>query len=67
MITVILIPQISVLLAPNGVAIFEIGHTQADAVHDLASRSGLFSELRHDLAGKPRALRFSLGIGKSNG
>lgn len=63
----ILIPQIPALLAPGGTAIFEIGHTQADAVHDLATASGLSTELRHDLAGKPRALRFSLGIGLSNG
>jgi release factor glutamine methyltransferase len=63
----ILIPQIPALLAPGGTAIFEIGHTQANAVHDLATASGLSTELRHDLAGKPRALRFSLGIGLSNG
>lgn len=59
----ILIPQIPALLAPHGVAIFEIGHMQADAVGDLATRAGLSTELRRDLAGKPRALRFSLGIG----
>ena len=63
----ILLPQIPALLAPQGIAIFEIGHTQAAAVSDLASHSGLSTELRHDLAGKPRALRFSLGIGLSNG
>lgn len=59
----ILIPQIPSLLAPNGIAIFEIGHSQADAVSDLARQSGLSTEMRRDLAGKPRALRFSLGIG----
>lgn len=63
----ILIPLIPALLSPNGTAIFEIGHTQADAVHDLASSYGLSTELRCDLAGKPRTLRFSLGIGGSNG
>jgi release factor glutamine methyltransferase len=63
----ILIPQIPSLLSPNGTAIFEIGHTQAGAVHDLASTAGLSTEMRRDLAGKPRALRFSLGIGGSNG
>lgn len=61
----ILIPQIPALLTPGGVAIFEIGHTQTDAVSDLASKSGLSTEMRRDLAGKPRALRFSLGIGVS--
>jgi release factor glutamine methyltransferase len=63
----ILIPQIPALLASGGIAIFEIGHTQAAAVSDLASNVGLSTEMRRDLAGKPRALRFSLGIGSSNG
>lgn len=63
----ILLPQIPPLLAPHGIAIFEIGHIQAAAVTDLASRAGLSTELRYDLAGKPRALRFSLGIGLLNG
>ena len=63
----ILIPQIPALLNAGGIAIFEIGHTQAEAVSDLASKAGLSTEMRRDLAGKPRALRFSLGIGVSNG
>ncbi len=63
----ILLPQIAALLTPQGISIFEIGHIQAAAVTDLASRAGLSTELRYDLAGKPRALRFSLGIGLLNG
>jgi release factor glutamine methyltransferase len=63
----ILIPQVPALLTDGGTAIFEIGHQQADAVRDLANAAGLSTELRCDLAGKPRALRFSLGIGVSNG
>lgn len=63
----LLIPRIPALLAPDGVAIFEIGHTQTEAVSDLARLAGLSTEMRCDLAGKPRALRFSLGIGLSNG
>ncbi len=63
----ILLPQIPALLAKGGVAIFEIGHRQADAVQDLATAAGLSTEMRRDLAQKPRALRFSLGIGVSNG
>ncbi len=58
-----LIPQIPALLAQDGVAIFEIGFTQAQAVSDLASKAGLSTEMRRDLGGNPRALRFSLGIG----
>ncbi len=62
----ILLPFIPALLLPDGVAIFEIGHTQADAVSELASKVGLSTEMRRDLAGKPRALRFSLGFGNLN-
>ncbi len=60
---IILIPQITALLMPAGFAIFEIGHTQAEAVSNLASKVGLSTEMRRDLSGNPRALRFSLGIG----
>lgn len=63
----ILIPHLPSMLAPGGVAIFEIGHRQAEAVSDLASNAGLSTEMRRDLAGNPRALRFSLGIGDMNG
>lgn len=63
----LLIPQLATLMAPGGIAIFEIGHSQAAAVSDLASNAGLSTEMRRDLAGKPRALRFSLGIGGMNG
>ena len=63
----ILIPQIPALLASGGVAIFEIGHTQADDVGKLANNAGLSTEMRRDLAGKPRCLRFSLGIAQAHG
>ena len=63
----IIVPRITKLLAPEGVAIFEIGHSQADSVSHLASSAGLSTELRRDLSGKPRVLRFSLGIGDMNG
>lgn len=52
----VLIPQLRKLLAPGGVAIFEIGANQADAVGALARASGFACGLRHDLAGRPRAL-----------
>lgn len=51
-----LIPQLGKLLVPGGVAIFEIGHTQADAVSAIAAAAGFATTLRHDLAGRPRAL-----------
>jgi release factor glutamine methyltransferase len=63
----ILIPHLPSLLTPGGIAIFEIGHSQTEAVSDLASNAGLSTEMRRDLAGKPRALRFSLGISDMNG
>lgn len=63
----VLIPQIPALLAKGGVAIFEIGFAQAEAVSDLATRAGLSTEMRRDLAGKPRAVRFSLGIDRDGG
>ena len=52
----VLIPQLATLLNPGGVAVFEIGHTQADSVAALAKTHGFAAELRHDLAGRPRAL-----------
>jgi release factor glutamine methyltransferase len=59
----LLLPTIPALLAHDGIAIFEIGHEQAEAVAKIGTKAGLTATLHHDLAGKPRALRFSLGIG----
>lgn len=62
----ILVPQIPSLLTTRGFAFFEIGSTQAEAVGNLARKSGFFTEMRHDLSGNPRCLRFSLGfVGRS--
>ncbi len=55
----ILIPQLRTLMNPGAVAIFEIGHTQAEAVSALAVAAGFGAELRRDLAGRPRALLLS--------
>lgn len=52
----VLIPQLRALLNPNGIAILEIGATQAEAVGALAAASGFATTLRRDLAGRPRAL-----------
>jgi release factor glutamine methyltransferase len=54
----VLIPQLGKLLAPGGVAIFEIGANQAASVSAIAVAAGFAAELRHDLAGRPRALVF---------
>ena len=52
----VLIPQLPALLAPGGVAVLEIGATQADAVSAIATRSGFSAKCHPDLAGRPRAL-----------
>jgi release factor glutamine methyltransferase len=51
-----LIPQLSALLGPGGVAVLEIGHAQAAAVTAIASAAGFAAELRRDLADRARAL-----------
>lgn len=62
----LLIPKLASLLSPNGVAFFEIGYNQAESVGRLATESGFLTELRHDLSGNPRVIRFSLGIEEYN-
>lgn len=52
----VLIPQLPALLAPEGVALVEIGSAQAAAVSAIADRSGLRASLHYDLAGRPRVL-----------
>lgn len=51
-----LMPQLPTLLTSDGVAVLEIGYRQADAVSALAAGAGFAATLRHDLAGRPRAL-----------
>lgn len=63
----ILIPQLPKLLTDNGVAVFEIGATQAEPVAAIAAEAGFTSELRRDLGGRPRALVLrSLQRGSAN-
>jgi len=51
-----IVPQLGKLLVPGGVAIFEIGAGQAEAVGAIASESGFAAETRRDLADRPRAM-----------
>jgi release factor glutamine methyltransferase len=44
------------LLSPDGVALVEIGATQAEAVAALAMAAGLVANLHRDLANRPRVL-----------
>ena len=55
----ILIPQIPPLLHEHGIAIFEIGKGQDNAVKDIAAQSGCAVESHCDLAGIVRALSLS--------
>lgn len=52
----IIVPQLPRLLTPGGIAVLEIGHTQAKPVSDLVEAAGLMPSLRLDLAGRPRAI-----------
>lgn len=62
-----LMPQLPTLLAPAGAAVLEIGHRQAEAVTALAALAGFAVTLRHDLAGRPRALILvQKGLAKSD-
>ena len=51
-----IVPQLGKLLVPGGVAIFEIGAGQAEAVGAIASESGFAAQTRRDLADRPRAM-----------
>jgi len=55
-----LVPQLGALLEPGGIAVLEIGHTQAKAVTALATGANMAATLRRDLAGRPRALVLSI-------
>jgi release factor glutamine methyltransferase len=52
----VLIPQLPALLTSSGVAIVEIGSTQAEAVSAIARSVGMTATLHHDLSSRPRAL-----------
>jgi release factor glutamine methyltransferase len=58
----ILIPCLPALLGPGGVALVEIGHTQAQAVGELARGAGMVAVLHRDLADRPRALQMHVQI-----
>lgn len=51
-----ILPQLPGLLAPDGLAVLEIGHRQGAAVLALASATGLFATLHPDLAGRDRCV-----------
>jgi len=52
----VLIPQLPGLLADGGAVVLEIGASQDRQVAEIAALCGFSSDLRRDLAGRPRAL-----------
>ena len=62
-----LIPQLPALLAPGGIAVIEIGASQAEAVSAIAAAAGLTARLHRDLGGRPRALALQIPLGKPPG
>lgn len=55
----VLVPQLPGLLASDGVALVEIGATQADAVTAIGAAAGMAARLHRDLGGRPRVLEFA--------
>lgn len=58
-----IIPQIPALLSPTGIAIFEIGIGQAEAVSQIGDASGLMATAHKDLAAIPRAVVMAASTG----
>jgi release factor glutamine methyltransferase len=57
-----ILPDLPRLLAPDGLALFEIGATQAAAVAEIAQASGLDAvEVQRDLAGRDRCIVLASG------
>lgn len=54
-----IVPALPGLLAPGGVAVLEIGWTQADAVSLLAKDHGLTPSVYKDMGGRPRVVRLT--------
>jgi release factor glutamine methyltransferase len=54
-----ILPDLDRLLEPNGIAILELGHGQANYVSHLAGKAGFDTSLRVDLAEIPRAIALS--------
>ncbi len=57
-----IIPAIPRLLAAHGIAIFEIGHRQAQQVMALAEGCAMEAALHHDLADRPRAVAMTTSL-----
>jgi release factor glutamine methyltransferase len=49
-----IVPDLARLMTPTGIALFELGHTQADLFSALARENGFQCGFRHDLSGHKR-------------
>ncbi len=58
-----LAPQVAGLVAPGGLALFEIGHGQGAAASALFVAEGLAPRLLRDLAGRERCLAIEIPLG----
>lgn len=56
----VLIPQLGRLVAPGGIALFEIGSTQGPAVSALAQEQGYRAKVHPDLGGRARVVEISM-------
>jgi release factor glutamine methyltransferase len=55
----LLVPQLPALLHPGGVAVIEIGASQAETVAAIAQDAGFAVKIHRDLGSRPRALQLS--------
>lgn len=60
----VLVPQLPALLAPRGMALVEIGATQAEAVSAIGAAAGLESTIHRDLGERNRVIAFTISLGK---
>ncbi|WP_296679140.1 peptide chain release factor N(5)-glutamine methyltransferase [Novosphingobium sp.] len=60
----LLVPVLPDLLTPQGVALVEIGATQADAVCAIGATVGLESRVHRDLGDRNRVIAFTILLGK---
>ena len=52
----ILIPRLPLVMNSSGIAVLEIGFSQAESVAAIAADAGFTAQLRRDLGGRARAL-----------
>ncbi|MBA3879550.1 MAG: peptide chain release factor N(5)-glutamine methyltransferase [Sphingobium sp.] len=62
----VIAPDLPRLLTPGGIAVIEIGASQADAVAAMLSAAGMTVAMRRDLGNRPRALLAQIADCKTN-